>query len=115
MQAERAMWLGSAVLLLGCASFKDDLRRAEAAYADARYEDAEQWTRALAERVAGFAPGERAQYFFVAGMTHLRLGDAVRARHELGLCAAQAELTPGVLAKPAEELLMRTLGELARP
>lgn len=96
----------------GCGGLRDDLRRAEAAYRDARYEDAEVWTDALARDVMQLAPPDRATFWFVAGMTHLRLGDVSHARHELALCAAQLELSPGALPKSSEALLGRTLREL---
>jgi hypothetical protein len=103
------------MLGVACTSLKDDLRRAESAYADARYEEAEAWVDALARDAISFEPTQRAKYYYVAGMTHLRLGDGVRARHELALCAAQAELAPGVVSAPLYEQLLRTLAELPPP
>jgi hypothetical protein len=111
-ESRRRVVLGAALAVVGCGGLRDDLRRAETAYGDARYEDAQVWTDALARDVLRLAPPDRATFWFVAGMTHLRIGDAIRARHELALCAAQLELSPGALAKSSEELLWRTLREL---
>jgi len=78
------------VLLFGCAALRDDLRRAEAAFGEARYENAQVWLSDLEPSVPEMDRELRARFYYLSGMTAFRTGDAKRARHYLALCREEA-------------------------
>jgi hypothetical protein len=76
---------------LACTSLRDDLQRAEQAFAEARYEDVEVWLADLQPSLTQMAASERARYYYLAGMSAYRIGARGRARHLLSLCRAELE------------------------
>lgn len=82
--------LVSVVLLccstLGCTSLGDDVQRAERAFHEARYEDVEVWLADLEPSLGKMEAPLRARYYYLAGMSALRIGKRNRARHALVLC-----------------------------
>lgn len=80
----------SAVLFSGCAALRDDLRRAETAFTEARYDDAKVWLDDLESSVPQMDRELRARFYYLAGMTAYRIGDRARARHYLALCREEA-------------------------
>lgn len=75
----------------GCAALRDDMRRAEAAFDEARYEQVEVWLSDLSPSVADMDKPMRARFYYLRGTSAYRLGDTRRARHFLALCREEAE------------------------
>jgi hypothetical protein len=75
------VWLG-----LGCTSLGDDVRRAELAFSEARYEDVEEWLGDLESDLGKMSTPLRARYYYLAGMSAYRIGQRSEARHALALC-----------------------------
>jgi hypothetical protein len=93
MTCARAPRLCALVLMLcagGCAALRDDLRHAEQAFSEARYENAQVWLDELEPNVAEMERPLRARFYYLSGMTAFRTGDRVRARHYLALCREEA-------------------------
>lgn len=98
------------VLLPACAPHGEDLRRAERAFVDARYEDVRVWLSDLQSSVPDMSRAQRARYYYMAGVTAARLDDKARARHYLLLCREEA--TDGALSEDRMRNLDLTLAEL---
>jgi hypothetical protein len=96
----------------GCAAVADDMRRAEASYEQARYEDSLVWLTALEEDASAMDPELRARYFYLRGMTEYRLGDRADALHYLAV-AREVSGERGVGLRPEwRQIMDRTLTEL---
>jgi len=78
-------------LSLGCTTVRHDMRRAEAAFAEARYEDVEAWLADLEPSLGAMDPTLRARFYYLAGMSAYRIGELRRARHALALCREEVE------------------------
>lgn len=78
------------LLLAGCTTRGDDLRRAQRAFKAARYEDVEVWLFDLEPEVGRMELEERARYYYLAGMSAYRMGHRARARHALALCREES-------------------------
>ena len=98
--------------LAGCAAMADDMRRMEAAFGEARYEDVRVWLNDLEPSVPEMSRKLRTRYYYVAGVTAARLGDAPVARHYLVLCREEAALEGFGLAEEQQRNLSLTLREL---
>jgi hypothetical protein len=109
----------AAVLLLivcaACTTARDDLRRAERAFAEARYEDVEAWIVELAPELPAMEPRQRAHYYYLAGMSAFRIGKRSRARHALALCREEVELEKVQLPETWSRNLHAALEQLAAP
>ncbi len=66
--------LASLFALTGCATYKQDLERAEKHYADNQFEPALALFRVLEEDLDSLDPGDQARYAYLRGMTDFRLG-----------------------------------------
>ncbi len=77
-------------LFLGCAALRDDLRHAERAFSEARYENAQVWLSDLEPSVPEMDRELRSRFYYLAGMTAFRTGERARARHYLALCREEA-------------------------
>lgn len=84
-----ALVLASATL--GCTTLRHDLRRAEGAFAEARYEDVEVWLAELSPSLGAMDPTMRARFYYLSGMSAFRIGEHRRARHALALCREELE------------------------
>ncbi len=102
------------VLLVGCTTHADDLRRAESAFSTARYEEVEVWLFDLEPELGAMNVDERATYYYLAGMSAYRIGHRSRARHALALCREESLRVPSF---PAQWLhnLHAALDDLAGP
>jgi hypothetical protein len=102
----------SCLLAAGCATMSEDMRRTEAAFSEARYEEVRVWLDELLPSVPDMSRRLRTEYYYMAGVTAARLGDSSRARHFLALC--REETGPEGFALSAERLrnLQLTLAEL---
>ncbi len=76
--------------MLGCAALRDDMRRAETAFDEARYEQVDVWLTDLEPHVAEMDKPTRARFYFLRGTTAHRLGQAREARHYLALSREEA-------------------------
>jgi len=79
------------MVLSACAALRDDMRRAEDAFDQARYEQVEVWLSDLELSVADMDRPMRARFYYLRGTSAYRLGDTRRARHFLALCREEAE------------------------
>jgi len=93
----------------GCVTLGDDLRRADRLYRDARYEDAEAWTLALASEQPRMTSVERLHFEYLRGMCAFRLGRRDDARHFLLVAQQLVQQHPEGLAPLDRSLLERTL------
>lgn len=78
------------VLFFGCAALRDDLRHAEQAFSEARYENAQTWLSDLEPSVPEMDRELRSRFYYLSGMTAFRTGERARARHYLALCREEA-------------------------
>ena len=97
---------------LGCTSVAGDLQRAERAFTDASYEEAELWLEDLSASVARMRPAERARYYYLTGMSAHRTGKLVEARHALAVCREQLHEAPEALPERWRRQLVLVLSEL---
>jgi hypothetical protein len=73
-------------LTCACTSLGDEVRRAEQAFSEARYEDVEAWLSDLEPSLGKMSTPLRARYYYLAGMSAYRIGQRAEARHALALC-----------------------------
>ncbi len=104
--------LSLALCTFACSGVRDDLRRAETAFEEARYEDVEVWLADLEPSVARMEPAQRARYYYLVGMSAFRMGKRARARHALALCRAELESAPAALPPAWAHNLESALAEL---
>lgn len=81
----------------GCATYHDDLVRAEHAFETNQHEQALAIFRTLELDTGHFDTAEKARYFYLRGMTDFRIGYKADARHWLLLANAVETQTPGTL------------------
>jgi hypothetical protein len=86
-----------APLVSGCATYHDDLVRAEHAFETNQHEQALAIFRTLENDTGHFDTSEKARYFYLRGMTDYRIGYKADARHWLLLANAVETQTPGTL------------------
>ena len=101
-------------MLCACSALRDDLRHAESAFVEARYEDVRVWLNDLEPNLADLPRPLRARYYYIAGVTAERLGDRVSARHYLLLCREEAQREGNGLSDDRRRNLALTLAELER-
>ncbi len=104
----------SCLLLSACAALRDDLRRAEAAFEEARYEDVEVWLADLSPSVPEMDRPSRARFFYLRGISAFRLGDIAHARHYLALCREEAQEEGVGLRSEWRANLEKVLADIAR-
>lgn len=124
-----ALVLASLFALGGCATYKQDLERAEKHYSENRYDNALALFRVLEPDIDSLTPGDQARYAYLRGMTDFRLaalasagsGAAdprkmfrMNARHWLAVAAATEKVTPGGLTPEERGRMDEALGELNR-
>jgi hypothetical protein len=110
----RHRWVVSAlgVALAGCATYEDDLARAQRAYEANDHERALAIFRALEPDAARLSVGDRAHYAYLRGMTDYRIGYRGEARHWLSIAAAIDTGTPNSLPAEWNKRMGDTLKEL---
>ena len=121
--------LASLFVFGGCATYKQDLERAEKHYSANEYEPALALFRVLEDDLDSLSPGDQARYAYLRGMTDFRLsalavsGSGVsdpkksyrmNARHWLAYAAATEKATPGGLTAEEKTRLDETLNDLNR-
>lgn len=100
------------LVVTGCATYSDDLKRAQRSYLDAHYDQALAIWRVLESDLDSLSPEEQVQYEYLRGMTDYRLGLRADARHWLAVARATNENHPGGLDPEALAQTERILAEL---
>jgi hypothetical protein len=96
----------------GCATYEQELGRAEEHFTHDEHEQALAGLRALELDWTGLETRDRARYCYLRGMTDYRIGFKADARHWLAI-AAQIDIeTPGSLVPSERSLVNEKLDEL---
>jgi hypothetical protein len=98
-----------APLASGCATYHDDLARAEHAFELNQHEQALAIFRTLENDTDHFDTSEKARYFYLRGMTDYRIGYKADARHWLLLANAVETQTPGTLPDDWKQRMTETV------
>jgi lipoprotein NlpI len=98
--------------LSSCATYRDELFRAQQAYENNQHERTLALLRDLEPDVTRLTPGEQAQYAYLRGMTDYRIGYKNDARHWLAIARAFDEQTPGIIPTDWKQRTTETLAEL---
>ncbi len=104
--------LASSLAAAGCATYSDDLVRAQRAYEGSEDERALAIFRILEPDTARLSGSEQAHYAYLRGMTDVRLGYKAEARHWLSLAASMEQKTPGSLPPEWAKHMTDSLKEL---
>lgn len=108
-----AMVLASSSLAAtGCATYSDDLVRAQRAYESSEDERALAIFRVLETDTSRLSDSDRAHYAYLRGMTDFRMGYKAESRHWLGLASSMEQALPGSLPPDWAKHLTDTLKEL---
>jgi hypothetical protein len=97
--------------LVGCAATASEMRRAQEAYDEARFDAARIWLVDLEPSLSTMEPSMRARYFYFRGMAEYRLGHRLEALHYLAI-AEELVRDRSALREEQRDLLTRTLAEL---
>jgi hypothetical protein len=111
----RLLVVAAAVALLAapaCATYQDDLARAQHAYEGSEDERALAIFRMLEPDVSRLPPADRAHYAYLRGMTDYRIGYKAEARHWLSIADALEQATPGSLPPDWAKRMADSLKEL---
>lgn len=100
------------IALASCATYRDELVRAQVAFENDQHERTLALLRDLEPDVTHLARGEQAQYAYLRGMTDYRIGYKRDARHWLAIARAFDEQTPGLLPSDWKQRTTDTLAEL---
>lgn len=103
-----------AIVLLSCATYREDLNRGQRLFEATEYERSLAIWRMLEPDYVALGAGDRARYAYLRGMTDYRLGFKDDARHWLAIARAIDERHPGGLQQQWPQRLTETLGELNR-
>jgi hypothetical protein len=121
--------LASLFALGGCATYKQDLERAEKHYSENKFEEALALFRVLEDDMDSLSAGDQARYAYTRGMADYRLSALavsgsgmadpkksfrMNARHWLAVAAATEKTTPGGLTGDEKTRLDETLADLNR-
>lgn len=106
--------LVAASALAGCATYTQDLNRAERHYGANDYERALTTFRLLEPDIDSLSPFDRVRYAYLRGMTEYRMNLRDDARHWLAFARAMDSRTPGALSGPWKERMTDALSELDR-
>jgi hypothetical protein len=99
-------------LVVGCATYHDDLQRGQTLYLENHYDQALAIWRVLEADTDSLSPAERSQYAYLRGMTDYRLAMNRDARHWLALAKVNNVANPGGLDAAALAQLDAALAEL---
>ncbi len=101
-----------ALLGAGCATYEQELGRAEDHFTRDEHEKSLATLRALEGDWTSFGVKDRARYAYLRGMTDYRIGFKADARHWLAVAAQIEREHPGALAANEKSLVDDKLGEL---
>lgn len=96
MRSTALLGLGLAILV-GCATYRDDLARGQHYYDLNQFDNALSVWRMLERDWDSLNDGEQSRYAYLRGMTDYRMGYRADARHWLAISKAIAEQHPGGL------------------
>ena len=95
-----------------CTTAASELRSSQALYKDARYEECQRYLEALELEAPSMNDGDLTRFYYLRGMTAIRLGQADDALHYLALAAALADEDRSRLPESWLPILRRTLEQL---
>ncbi|WP_053235332.1 hypothetical protein [Sandaracinus amylolyticus] len=101
-----------ALALGACAATSSEMRRAEEAYDQARFDAARTWLVDLEDIAPSMDEPMRARYFYLRGMAEYRLGHRLEALHYLEVAHEIAGENGRGLREEQRDLLARTRAEL---
>ena len=96
----------------GCATYEQELGRAEEHFTHDELDKSLAALRALEPDWAAFGTRDRARYCYLRGMSDYRIGFKADARHWLAIAAEVDEDTPGALIPSERSLVNDKLSEL---
>ncbi len=96
----------------GCATYEQELGRAEQHFSHDEHAQSLATLRALETDWYSFGARDRARYAYLRGMTDYRIGFKADARHWLAIAAQIERENPGSLAATEKQLVEEKLGEL---
>jgi len=102
----------AAVPLAGCATYEQELQRAEEHFTHDEHEQSLATLRALEEDWSSLSTRDRARYCYLRGMTDYRVGFKADARHWLAVALEIDRDSPGALAPSEKQVVTEKLGEL---
>jgi hypothetical protein len=100
------------IVLASCATYRDELVRAQSAFDNNQHERTLALLRDLEPDATRLAQPEQAQYAYLRGMTDYRIGYKNDARHWLAIARAYEEKSPGILPADWKQRTAETLAEL---
>lgn len=100
--------------LTGCATYREDLNRAQVLYEENEYERALSLFRVLERDTDSLSLNDQARYAYMRGMTDYRLGFRPDARHWLAIARATEQEHPGGLSQSWKDRLDEALNDLNR-
>ena len=112
MRIVLALSLAALMALASCATYRDELVRAQSAYENNQHERTLALLRDLEPDVGHLTQGEQAQYAYLRGMTDYRIGYKNDARHWLAIARAFDEQSPGILPADWKQRTTDALAEL---
>lgn len=114
MRSIVSVLLIAAAASAGCATYTQDLNRAERHYNASDYERALTTFRLLEPDLDSLSAFDRARYAYLRGMTEYRMNQRSDARHWLAFARALDGRTPGALSPQWKERMTSALSELDR-
>ena len=106
--------LAPLLLVLGCATYREDLNRGQRLYEENQYERALAIWRVLEADMDSLSLTDQARYAYLRGMTDFRLGFRPYARHWLGVARAIEKKHPGGLNQEWKDRMDQSLTDLDR-
>lgn len=101
-----------ALFAVGCATYEQELGRAEDHFTHDEHEKSLATLRALESDWTSFGVKDRARYAYLRGMTDYRIGFKADARHWLAVAAQIEREHPGALGANEKAVVEDKLGEL---
>jgi hypothetical protein len=105
-------FLISCLASTSCATYRDELVRAQSAFENNQHERTLSLLRDLEPDVTRLEEPQQAEYAYLRGMTDYRIGYKSDARHWLAVARAFDEKTPGILPTDWKQRTVETLAEL---
>ena len=102
----------SLIALGSCATYHDELVRAQTAFENNQHERTLALLRDLEPDATRLTQGEQAHYAYLRGMTDYRVGYNADARHWLAIARSFEDRTPGILPADWKQRTTDTLAEL---